>query len=58
MPPWAPDWRDFVEDAAARGRGALTSELCTLAPAIAQYGGTPAVTEAIRALLDAGHWWP
>jgi hypothetical protein len=58
MPPWAPDWRDFVDDAAARGRGALMSELRTLAPAIARYGGSPAVTEAIRALLDAGHWWP
>ena len=56
--PWAPDWRDLVDDAAGRGRGALTSELRTLAPAIAQYGGRPAVTEAIRALLDAGHWWP
>jgi NB-ARC domain/Trypsin-like peptidase domain len=58
MPPWAPDWRDFVDGAAGRGRSALMSELPTLGPAIARYGGSPAVAEAIRALLDVGHWWP
>ncbi len=58
MPPWAPYWRDLVDDAAGCGRGALMSELPTLGPAIARHGGNPAVAEAIRALLDVGHWWP
>lgn len=58
LPPWAPYWRDFVDDAAGRGRGPLMSEMRTLALAIAHYGGDSAVTEAIRALLDVGHWWP
>ena len=55
---WAPDWRDVLANAAGRGRGALMSELPTLAPAVAQYGGGLAVTEAVRALIDVGHWWP
>lgn len=58
MPPWAPDLRDLVDDAAGRGRGVLLSELPALAPAIARYGGGCAVTEAIQALLDIGRWWP
>jgi hypothetical protein len=58
MPPWAPDLRGLVDDAADRGRGALMSELPALAPAIARYGGGRAVTEAIQALLDVGRWWP
>ena len=57
-PPWAPDWRDFLDNASGRGRSALMAKLPELAPAVARYGGSAAVTEAIRALLDVGYWWP
>jgi hypothetical protein len=57
MPPWAPDCRDLIDDAAGRSRGALVSELPALAPAIVQHGGGAAVTEAVQALLRVGRWW-
>jgi len=58
VPPWAPNGRGRVDDSVARGRGALVSELPTLAPAIAEHGGAAAVSEAVQALLAVGHWWP
>ncbi len=57
-PPWEPQWRAVMDRAAARGRGALVSELPSMGAAIAGYGGSPAAERALEALFDVGRWWP
>ena len=58
FPPWEPHWRAAMDTAAISSRTALISELSAMGAPMVQFGGIPAVEEAVKALLDVGRWWP
>ncbi len=53
-----PLWCETLHIISQRTRRNLLTDLSTLAPVIFALGGTVAVVETCRSILEVGYWWP
>jgi len=53
-----PLWCEALHILANRSRQDLLANLQSLAPIISVLGGSEAIVETSRAILEVGHWWP